>query len=79
MQTSLVPPLCVVNDCGDFSVATCDVPAARQYLCLVTLNGLPFDMKVAQTIEEAQMNHDAFMMAAMLHTAMTDESPDSLN
>lgn len=49
---------------GTMLVGTANVPAQGKYLTLVLRGGVPFDMALSDTIEEAMKAHDSFCLAA---------------
>lgn len=49
---------------GTMLVGTANVPAQGKYLTLVLRGGVPFDMALSDTIEEAMKAHDQFCLAA---------------
>lgn len=54
----------VSNTFGSMLVGTANVPAQGKYITLVLRGGLPFDMALSDTIEEAMTAHDQFCLAA---------------
>lgn len=51
---------------GAMTVGTANVPAQGKYLTIVLKGGVPFDMAVSESIEEAVQAHDKFCAAAAL-------------
>lgn len=54
----------VSNKYGTMLVGTANVPAQGKYLTLVLRGGVPFDMALSDTIEDAMTAHDQFCLAA---------------
>lgn len=51
---------------NDMIVQTAPVPAREQYLTVVLIKGMPFDLAVSDTVEQAFKEHQAFVDAAVL-------------
>lgn len=65
---------------GDFIIGTANVQARDVYLTLVLRNGLPFDMSVSETAEQAIQEHDAMFLAASIITeALAAQAEKGIN
>lgn len=63
-----------VNDqVGSMVIGTANIPAQGNYLTIVLRGGVPFDMGVSLTVEEALETHAKFVDAATLLCALMDE------
>jgi uncharacterized protein with von Willebrand factor type A (vWA) domain len=62
---------------GSFTIGTANVPAKGQYLTLVLRDGVPFDLNVAESVEDAIAAHEKFMLVAAMYSAMMGEQPEA--
>ena len=75
-MTKLIDTLNKMNKVGNFAVMSADVPVQGVYLTLALKDGMPFDMKISKTVEEALKAHDGFLVAAEIMTALIPEMGD---